>query len=527
MPRKGAGVTTEGPRTPKQALAAERAILAAMLTDPGAIPRAAACLKPTAFYRRAHAKVFESALAMHGRGEPVELITLSADLESRGELAQAGGNAALAQILESTGSAANLEHHARLVRRAYAARERVRIGEALANGASADPVACRDLLTALEGIETEAEGPTTKRVTLSDAALAFTRLDPAHLRVPEPLLGAGLVCRSDLALLAGRPRLGKSRVSIELAAACALGHPWLGLPVGRPARVGYVAAEFTAYRFLERCVQLFGGAPYSDPAALLESYAGLGFSANGGLLMPIPSDLPSDTLNLLTDAGAKALEQFVTDFALELCILDPLGRLMGGQDETNEFLGQAVATLDRVRNRTGCALLVVHHERKESKDQRGSPDPLDAVRGGTKLTDFANTVIRVAQGPGTLKVVSFPKANFAVTPEDIYLSIPKDGGRSVIEQSPEKRSTNNRERIAAWAASQTGTFTTEQAAKAVGMTKKPVREHLEKLAASGVVNSMTGSKNATIWSSSGESGEYRGDGGYSPEDDVAPQRFDL
>lgn len=517
-------------RSPKMALDAERAVLGAMLLGPDPVARAASALKPSHFYFRAHAKTFEAALALHARGTPVDLVTLAGELEARDELAQTGGPAKLATLSEAAFTAANLEHHARLVRLAYAARERARIGQALLDGVSTDPAAARGLLERLEAVEREAEGePASPTVSLSQAAHAFTRLDHEHLRVPEPLLGDGLICRSDLALLSGRPRLGKSRIAIELAVACARGELWLGLNTHEPARVGYVAAEFTSYRFLERCVQLFRGEPYSNdnPASLVASYLGLGFSASGGLMLPIPSDLPSETLNLLTEAGAVALEQFITDFALNLCVLDPLGRLMGGQDETNEFFGKVVATLDRVRFRTGCAILVVHHERKESKDQRGNPDPLDAIRGGTKLTDFANTVIRVSQGPGTLKVVSFPKANFAVTPDDIYLSIPRDGGRSVLEKSPGQKSDENRERIASWAASQGRPFTTEQAAKAVGMTKKPVRSHLEKLAESGTLKASAGPNHVTLWSSCGEGGERWGVDPDSPLERAVSQRFDL
>lgn len=501
---------TEG--CPPERESAERSCIHIALNHgPGHL---AAHLEAHHFFSLARRHILKAATTLSARGEPVDLVTVMGELAREGNASEHTRGELLA-CDEAISAPANVAHYARLVREGYVRSEGRRLGLELSEGPDLDRLS--QIGRELAVLE-EQGSRTGTRLTLSEAAHAFTNLDPAHLRVPEPLLGDGLICRSDLALLAGRPRLGKSRIAIELAVACARGEPWLGLATHRPARVGYVAAEFTAYRFLERCVQLFHGAPHTNgPASLLEAYRSLGFSANGGFVLPIPSDLPSDTLNLLTDAGARSLERFVTDFALELCVLDPLGRLMGGQDETNEFFGQAVATLDRVRNQTGCAILVVHHERKESKDQRGNPDPLDAIRGGTKLTDFSNTVMRVSQGPGTLKVVSFPKANFAVTPEDIYLSIPKNGGRSVLEQSPEKRSTGNRERIAAWAATQEGAFTTDQAAKAVGMTKKPVREHLEKLAESGSVKMETGPKNVTLWSRSGESGEQRGVSDYSPD----------
>jgi replicative DNA helicase len=89
----------EGPMPP-QSLEAERSVLAAMMLDHESIGRALELIEPTAFYRVAHQKIFESVIALYNRNERADLITVAEELRKRGDLEAIGGQPALAQVLE-------------------------------------------------------------------------------------------------------------------------------------------------------------------------------------------------------------------------------------------------------------------------------------------------------------------------------------------------------------------------------------------------------------------------------------------
>jgi replicative DNA helicase len=109
-----AGTTASAP-TPPQALDAERAVLAAMLLGNEAIGRAVELIEATVFYRTAHQKIFEAIVGLYNRNEKADFITVVEELRKRSDLEAIGGPSAIAQILESATTAANLEEHIRIV----------------------------------------------------------------------------------------------------------------------------------------------------------------------------------------------------------------------------------------------------------------------------------------------------------------------------------------------------------------------------------------------------------------------------
>ena len=71
---------------PPQNLEAEESVLGAMMLSPLAIAAVLEIVDAGDFYRESHAIVYRAALALYGKGEPVDAITLVDELEQRGEL---------------------------------------------------------------------------------------------------------------------------------------------------------------------------------------------------------------------------------------------------------------------------------------------------------------------------------------------------------------------------------------------------------------------------------------------------------
>lgn len=474
-------------RTPPQALDAERAVLAAMLTDPAAIPRALERLAPSDFYRAAHGKLFAALIAMHRRDELADIVTLTVEMGRRGELDAVGGAPAISQLLESATTSANLEHHARLVRDAASRRALIRAAEGLLEQAHDPTVPAAE---AIEGATARIRdaGGSGASGSLAQAAHWDDALTAEQLARPEPLLADGVLSAGDLAVFAGAPGLGKSRLAIELGVALSRGEPWLGLATSsRPMRVGYVAAEFTTYRWVERLVQLLTGERHRDGEALLDAYRALPLATPPGAFRGIPGQELDRALDLLSDAATESLIGCIRALSLEVVFLDPLFRMMNGEDETNEFFGKLIENADRVRFKTGAALVFIHHVRKSSPgSDRDSADPLDMIRGGSKLRDAVNTALYLDHLDGGLGRLRFVKANYARKPDPIYHRIPDDGGRTLIELAPEGRRDANQARVLEWCRAQAGRFTSDEICRGVGdLAIRTVRRHLKSLVESG------------------------------------------
>jgi len=480
------------PPAPPQDLDAERSVLSAMMLGPEAIAAAARMLRPSSFYRAAHAKVFEAIRSIHMRGEPVDLITLADELERGDHLKHVGGHEFLAELLEYAGTSANLEAHAELVLKAERQRELIAHARALAEAArdSDDPAGtASEFASRLR----DASASGASRRGLVSAFGASLTLTADDLNEPVSLLGDGLICGGDLAIFAGQPGLGKSRLALEMSVAMTKGEPWMGLPTaGVPVRVGYLALEFDNYRWIQRCVQVFGdGRVPKGKAELLEAFRGLELGRPGCSLHWATRQQMDGGVNLTSHRGATALLHAIEALSLNMVVVDALSRSMGGREEKNEVISEMTVHLDDVRYATNCAILLIHHEKKV--DDRSKADRLSLVRGGTRFTTDVNTIITVTRTPSRMRVINFDKANYAREPEPIHYEIPEEGGPTLLVRAPDTVADKNLETLWAHVQANPMGVTGEEAAAATGLSKRTVYRLLGKLEERGLERVKAGS----------------------------------
>ena len=102
-------------RMPPQALDAEIAVLGAILLERDALGVAIEYLDDSCFYKDAHRKIFASAMNLYDRNEPVDVVTVSNELEKRNELEAVGGMYYITELAERMPTAANAEYYAKIV----------------------------------------------------------------------------------------------------------------------------------------------------------------------------------------------------------------------------------------------------------------------------------------------------------------------------------------------------------------------------------------------------------------------------
>ncbi|MBT8462360.1 MAG: replicative DNA helicase [Gemmatimonadetes bacterium] len=95
---------------------AEISVLSAMLIDGDAVARAIEMVGDSSFYKESNRRIFRAMVRLYSRGEVIDVVTLSDELKSAGELDGAGGMSYLARLVDAVPTAANIEYHCRILR---------------------------------------------------------------------------------------------------------------------------------------------------------------------------------------------------------------------------------------------------------------------------------------------------------------------------------------------------------------------------------------------------------------------------
>ena len=211
---------------PPSNIEAEEAILGSILFDPSAIGITASVLPIDAFYVAAHQQIYKAALELHGQDKLTDLIAVSTWLSDNKSLKGAGGTAKLAQLLNQTISATNIDRYIGLVLEKYQRRQLIAVTseiEALGYDNSTE------LETVLNTSQEKIFNLTTNKQDKFQplpigVALAsvFNKIEqgastafPTGLEDLDALIG-GLI-KQDLIIIAARASMGKTWLACHLA----------------------------------------------------------------------------------------------------------------------------------------------------------------------------------------------------------------------------------------------------------------------------------------------------------------------
>lgn len=216
-------------RLPPQNIEAEEAILGGILLDPEAIGRVIDRIIPDAFYISAHKDIYQAALKLHSQGKPTDLLSTTAWLTDHDLLKRIGGKSKLAQLVDRTVSAVNIDALAALVMDKYLRRKLIQSGNEIVNlGYETET----ELPTVLDQAEQKVFSITQERpqqglVPVSDTLInTFQDIESRHQGTALPGLSCGFYDldamtsgfqRSDLIIVAGRPSMGKTSYCLNIA----------------------------------------------------------------------------------------------------------------------------------------------------------------------------------------------------------------------------------------------------------------------------------------------------------------------
>lgn len=102
-------------RLPPQNIEAEQAVIGAIFLEPSSLTMASELLIPEDFYRAAHQRIFNVMLKLNDKGEAVDLVTVTEELNAAKMLEDTGGVTYLSELAASVPTAANIEYYAKIV----------------------------------------------------------------------------------------------------------------------------------------------------------------------------------------------------------------------------------------------------------------------------------------------------------------------------------------------------------------------------------------------------------------------------
>jgi replicative DNA helicase len=222
-------------RMPPQDMAAEQSVLGAMMISKDAIADVSETVRSGDFYRPSHETIFDAIIDLYGRGEPVDMVTVAAELDKRGELQRVGGAPYLHTLSASVPIAANARYYGEIVRDKAILRRLVDAGtrivqigyagegqvDDIVDNAQAEVYKVTDrrasedyapLSDILDGVLDEIDAIANRDAGLYGVPTGFADLDE---------LTNGLHA-GQMVIVAARPAMGKSTLALDLCRAASI-----------------------------------------------------------------------------------------------------------------------------------------------------------------------------------------------------------------------------------------------------------------------------------------------------------------
>lgn len=217
-------------KIPPSDIEAEQAVLGSMLTDKDAVTSAIETLKQEDFYREDNKAIYGAILNLYNRAEPIDIITLKAELTSMGKFDSVGGLEYLASLPDMAPTSANIDKYIKIVEEKSMLRNLIQTANEIIS-LGYDPT--EDVEMIMDESEKKIfnimqkknqKGYSAMKDILVDTFAELEKLYNQKQHITGVSTGfvdldnrtAGLH-ESDLVLIAARPAMGKSAFALNIA----------------------------------------------------------------------------------------------------------------------------------------------------------------------------------------------------------------------------------------------------------------------------------------------------------------------
>lgn len=328
----------------------EQAVLGAIMLDKSAFDTVSEILHEDCFYKDSHQVIFSAMKNLNTRSVPIDILTTVQELIRIGKIAEAGGPYNVTSLTNAVVSAANVEHHSRIVLQKYIQRQIIRMSGELHNMGYDDATDVFDLMDYAEKSLFAITGMISKKEYkhIKEEIPAFLdRLELLSLKdeqvtgVPSGFKELDRVTNgwqpTDLIIIAARPSVGKTAFALNIARNAAMDQQ-------KPINVGLFSIEMSSQQLIQRIMSREAGI---NMGALSRGRVGrfevLTTAAENLMQANIYID-DSSSLNLY-ELKSKA-RKMVKKHEVGLIIIDYL-QLMQVETKKNSNREQEISTISR------------------------------------------------------------------------------------------------------------------------------------------------------------------------------------
>ncbi len=251
-------VVSDHGRVQPQAPDLEEAVLGALMLEKDALTSVIDILKSDMFYKDAHKTIFKAIEQLFRKSEPVDILTVTNELRTLGQLEMIGGPYYLTQLTNRVASAANIEYHVRIIAQKFIQRELIHISSEIIRDAFEDSTDVFELLDQAESkLFAVSEGNLRRnyqdmRSLVKDAIFEIEAAKNAEGNLKG--VGSGFTeidrvtagwQKSDLIIMAARPGMGKTAFVLSMAR---------NMAVDMKKAVAFFSLEMSAIQLVTRLI---------------------------------------------------------------------------------------------------------------------------------------------------------------------------------------------------------------------------------------------------------------------------------
>jgi replicative DNA helicase len=389
-----------GLRVPPHSEEAEVSVLGAILIDNRALNRALEWIRPEDFYRGAHQILLRAMMELADQGEPIDVVTLTEAARSQGKLDIVGGPAAIAALVDTVPTSANVENYAKIVREKAILRRLIEAGtDIVASGLGGVDDVDALLDTAQQRLFEVAERRIrgTLRPTRELVVSGFQIIEQYHERkslvtgIPSSFidldkLTAGFQ-KSDLIILAARPSMGKTSFALNVAQRAAIDHR---------RTVAVFSLEMSAMQVIMRllCSEARVDATKVRSGFLTPS-DWVKLTTAAGKISEAPIFIDDSASLTVTELKAKA-RRLKTERGLDLVIVDYLQLMQGRRDAERRDIeiSEISRSLKALAKELDVPVIALSQLRRAVEDRPGKKRPqLSDLRESGAIEQDADVVI--------------------------------------------------------------------------------------------------------------------------------------
>ncbi|MCK0469808.1 replicative DNA helicase [Halalkalibacter sp. APA_J-10(15)] len=217
-------------RTPPQNIEAEQAVIGAIFLSADALVTASERLAPDDFYRASHQRIYEVMLDLSEKDEPVDLVTVTSELQDRKWLDDIGGIAYLSDLSNSVPTAANVEYYTKIVEEKSILRRLIKVSTSIAADGYASEEEVDTILSEAEKtiLDVAQRKNTSAFISIKDVLVeTYEKIEMLQNQQGEitgiptgfqelDRMTAGFQ-RNDLIIVAARPSVGKTAFALNIS----------------------------------------------------------------------------------------------------------------------------------------------------------------------------------------------------------------------------------------------------------------------------------------------------------------------